>query len=180
MPGPRFLAGDRVDLHVPTEDDLEFINRWRNRQEVRRWMPQSRPETPEDTREHYEEFVKGSDDSGASLLACVDGEPVGMVSLFLVQPDSRHAFVGAWLEPDAQGAGYGTEAASLLVEYAFDQRNLRKLIAGARADNEPSRTVLERVGFQQEGRQREHYFIEGEYVDRVVYGLLAREWREER
>lgn len=180
MPGPRFLTGDRLDLHVPTDDDLEFVNRWRNRPAVRRWMPQVRPETVEDTREHYEEFVKGSDDSGAAFLACVDGDPVGVVSLFLVEPDSRRAFVGAWLEPDAHGQGYGTSAASLLVEYAFDERNVRKLVAGARADNEPSRAVLERVGFEQEGRQREHYFVEGEYVDRVVYGLLAPEWRGER
>jgi RimJ/RimL family protein N-acetyltransferase len=178
MPGPVFLRGDRVSLHVADESDLEFVTRWRNHPDVRRWMPRSRPETPDDTEEFYDGFVKGDDDSGVCLLACEDAEPLGLVSLFLVDADSRRGRMGAWLRPDAQGEGYGTEAASLLVEYAFAERNLRKLVANARADNEPSRGTLEKLGFTEEGRQREHYFLDGEYVDRVIYGLFAHEWRE--
>lgn len=179
MPGPVFLRGDDVDLHVVDEADLPFVSKWRNDPEVRRWLPRSRPETRADTREHYDEFVKGADDSGVNLLACVDEAPVGQVSLFLVDPDSRRARMGAWLKPDAQGQGYGREAASLLVTYAFAERGLRKLVANARADNDPSRSVLEGLGFVEEGRQREHYFVEGEYVDRVMYGLFAEEWTAE-
>jgi ribosomal-protein-alanine N-acetyltransferase len=37
--------------------------------------------------------------------------------------------------------------------------------------------VLEKVGFQQEGRRRDHAFVNGEYVDLLEYGLLAEEWR---
>ena len=176
MPGPLFLEGERVALHVPGESDLPFVTKWRNHPDVRRWMPRSRPETPDDTEAFYEEFVKGENDSGVPLLVCVDGDPVGMVTLFLVEADSRRARMGAWLTPEAQGQGYGTEAASLLVEYAFEERGLRKLVANARADNDPSRAVIERLGFREEGRQREHYLIEGEYVDRVLYGLLRSEW----
>jgi RimJ/RimL family protein N-acetyltransferase len=179
MPGPVFLHGERVDLHVLTESDMPFLTRWRNHPEVRRWMPRSRPETADDTEEYYEEFIQGAADSGVGLLACVDGEPVGQVSMFLVEHASRRARLGAWLKPDAQGQGYGTEAASLLVTYAFEERNLRKLVANARADNEPSRDLIDRLGFVEEGRQREYYFVEGEYVDRVIYGLLAEEWAAE-
>jgi RimJ/RimL family protein N-acetyltransferase len=178
MPGPVFLRGDRLDLRVATEDDLSFVTKWRNHPDVRRWMPRSRPETPEDTEEFYDDFVKGEDDSGVSLLVCEGDEPLGLVSVFLVDTDSRRARLGAWLKPDAQSEGYGTEAASLLVEYAFEERALRKLVANARADNEPSRGTLEKLGFTQEGRQRDHYYIDGEYVDRVIYGLFADEWRE--
>lgn len=174
MPGPVFLQGDRLDLRVATEDDLPFVTKWRNHPDVRRWMPQSRPDTTDDIEAFREGF--GNDD-GVRLLVCDGDDPLGLASMFLVDSDSRRARLGAWLKPDAQSDGYGTEAASLLVEYGFEERALRKLVANARADNAPSRGTLEKLGFTQEGRQREHYYIDGEYVDRVIYGLFADEWR---
>jgi RimJ/RimL family protein N-acetyltransferase len=54
-------------------------------------------------------------------------------------------------DADAQGQGCGCETASLLVEYAFGERDLRKLEANARADGEPSRAVLEGLGSREEG-----------------------------
>lgn len=179
MPGPCFLRGDTVDLHVVVEEDLPFVSRWRNAPEVRRWLPRSRPETGLDIESFHDEVDGGMPGDGTRLLACVDGERVGLVSLFLVEPDSSRARIGAWLKPEAQGQGYGKAAASLLVTYAFEERGLRKLVANARADNDASRAVLEGLGFTEEGRQREHYFVEGEYVDRVLYGLFAEEWTAE-
>ena len=179
MPGPLFLRGDPVDLHVVEESDLPFVNRWRNDPDVRRWLPRSRPETPADVESFYEADDGGMPGDGTRLLVCVDGERVGLVSLFLVEPDSSRARMGAWIEPESQGRGYGRAAASLLVTYVFEERGLRKLVANARADNDASRSVLEGLGFTEEGRQREHYFVAGEYVDRVVYGLFADEWTPE-
>lgn len=37
--------------------------------------------------------------------------------------------------------------------------------------------MLEKVGFREEGRRREHAFVDGEYVALVEFGLLAEEWR---
>lgn len=179
MPGPVFLCGDRVDLRVVEQSDLSFVSRWRNDPDVRRWLPRSRPETPGDIEAFYDESDPAWAREGVRLLACVDDERVGLVSMFLVEPDSRRARIGAWLKPDAQGQGYGREAASLLVTHAFEERGLRKLVANARADNDPSRAVLEGLGFVEEGRQREHYYVEGEYVDRVLYGLFAEDWTAE-
>jgi RimJ/RimL family protein N-acetyltransferase len=33
------------------------------------------------------------------------------------------------------------------------------------------------LGFEQEGRMAEYFYVDGAHVDRVVYGLLASEWR---
>lgn len=40
--------------------------------------------------------------------------------------------------------------------------------------------MVERLGFREEGRLRDHAYLRGERVDVLVYGLLAEEWREER
>ena len=176
MPGPPFLCGETVDLHTVVEADAEFIARGRNDPEVRPLLPRSRPHTVSEAREDVEGYM--SDDSdGLGLLACVDGDPVGLVSMFMVEADSGRAFIGAWFVPEAQGKGYGTDAVGRLVGYGFDERRLNRIGAAARADNDASRATLEKLGFVQEGRHREHYYVEGKYVDQITYGLLESEWR---
>ena len=94
MPGPPFLCGETVDLHTVVEADAEFIARGRNDPEVRPLLPRSRPHTVSEAREDVEGYM--SDDSdGLGLLACVDGDPVGLVSMFMVEADSGRAFIGA-------------------------------------------------------------------------------------
>jgi RimJ/RimL family protein N-acetyltransferase len=176
MPGPPFLHGERVDLHTVVEADAEFIARGRNDPAVRPWLPRSRPHAVTEAREDVEGYV--SDDSeGLGLLACVDGDPIGLVSMFMIEADSGRAFIGAWFVPEAQGKGYGTDAVGRLVEYGFDERRFHRIGATARADNDASRATLEKLGFVQEGRHREHYYVEGTYVDQITYGLLESEWR---
>ena len=176
MPGPPFLHGERVDLRTVVEADAKFIARGRNDPAVRPWLPRSRPHAVAEVRE-YVEGCMSDDSEGLGLLARVDGDPVGPVSIFAVEADSGCAFVGAWFVSEAQGKRHGTDAVGRLVEYGFDERRLHRIGASARADNDASRATLEKLGFVREGCRREHYYVDGEYVDRITYGLLESEWR---
>lgn len=175
MPGPVFLRGERVTLRPPEDEDLDFLQRVHNDPAVRRSMPRVHPQNRAATREEYVES-----DGTVGLLICEgeadDADRLGFCALFDIDEDSGRAEVGAWLAPDAEGQGYATEAVSLLVEYAFAERRFHRLNAGRLATNDRSAALLERVGFREEGRRREYYFVEGEHVDRVEYGLLADEW----
>ena len=64
------------------------------------------------------------------------------------------------------------------MQYAFDHLQLQKVTARAFEFNERSQRLLKKVGFTEEGVQREQVFIDGEYQDTHWYGLLAREWRD--
>lgn len=184
MPGPVFLRGDKVTLRPPEEADLDFLQRNHNDPAVRRSMPRVHPQTREDTREEY---VEGFDET-VGLLICGDGgadagdgdgpDRLGFCALFGIDEDSGRAEVGAWLAPEAEGQGYATEGVELLVDYAFEERRFNRLNAGRMATNDRSAALLARLGFTEEGRRREYYFVDGEFVDRVEYGLLADEWRE--
>ena len=173
MPGPRFLRGDRVDLHVLEEDDLEFLYGVVNDPRVWQSLFLAAPQTMTDEREFYERAVEADDET--HLLVCHDRTPVGIVGLQGIDPNWGLAELGYYVEPDSHGHGYATEAVELVVDYAFDQRRLDKLYANALAANEGSRCVLEKNGFVEEGRFREHAYVDGERVDLVRYGLLADE-----
>ncbi|USZ67951.1 GNAT family N-acetyltransferase [Halorussus salilacus] len=177
MPGPVYLSGERVELRVTEREDVEFLQRARSDPDLRTPLTFTEPRTREQVEAFYENTIS-ADNGDANFLICPAGgdDPVGEANLFRVEDD--HAEVAYWLLPEARGEGYATEAASLLVEYAFETRGLRRAYARVVDFNEGSRTLLDRLGFSEEGRLRDHVFLDGAYRDVLFYGLLREEWDE--
>ncbi|WP_246986175.1 GNAT family N-acetyltransferase [Halorientalis marina] len=173
MPGPTFLAGDRLDLRTVTPDDYDFLLEHGNDPAVRRGAPAPTPVGRDDLAAFVED-----DEASVQFLPCRDGTPVGFVFLFGIEQQRDHAELGCWIAPDEQGEGYATEATALCLDHAFDDRGLHKVVARVFEGNDASRTVIEKLGFQQEGRLREQDYVRGERHDTLLYGLLAREWRD--
>lgn len=177
MPGPAFLTGERVSLRTVEEEDAEFVHESVNMPEIRKPMHASNPYTLNEIRALFD---SDSDSSAVRLLVTDGTEPVGMVGFSDVDEIAGTAALSCWIRPSGWGEGYGTEAVELLVEYGFDQRRLHKFVAEVVEFNEASRRLVEKVGFVEEGRRREHDFVDGEYHDCLSYGLLAAEWRDRR
>lgn len=183
MPGPAFIEGDRVGLHTVEREDLPFLERLRNDPDVRHGMTFSDPENAEALESWFEDHVSDTDE-GAQFVVCPAGddgepsdpEPVGLVSLFDVARPADHGEIAYYVAPEHRANGYATAAAALLVEYAFDELRLHKVVARALETNAASRTVLERVGFTREERQREEMLVDGERLDVVRYAVLEGEW----
>ncbi len=66
------------------------------------------------------------------------------------------------------GKGYATEAASVLLKYAFEQLGLYHIIGVVHPDNIASRKVMEKIGLKKagviSGLPAEHDFFNGEYL----------------
>lgn len=54
-----------------------------------------------------------------------------------------------------------------------------KIYATTSSKNYPSMKLLETYGFKLEGRLREHYWINDNKYDQLVYSLLKKEWIKE-
>lgn len=170
MPGATFLEGEWLELRTVKPEDYEFIHRYWNSPTVRYGAPMASPISEET----IGGFVQKGDES-VQFLPCQDGDPVGFVFLFDIDEMADHAEIGYWVTPDERGNGYATEAAELCLKHAFDDRGLHKVIAHAFTDNEASKRVLEKLGFQEEGRLREHRYLDGKHKDMLLYGLLKSE-----
>ena len=96
-----------------------------------------------------------------------------------VAEDAREqqAELGWTLSPDVGGQGYATEAVREVLRLCFEDLKVRRVVAEAFADNEPSVRLAERVGMR-----REHHAVADAlhrdlgWVDSVGYALLAHEW----
>lgn len=181
MAGPVFLEGDSVSLRSIEEEDLEFIQRCMNDPELWRPALDSTPMNRDQGAEFLDNVI--SSEGGVHCLVCEGGEPVGFVSLAESQygPDetsrARSAELAYWIAPDHQGNGYGSDAAERMIQYAFEDRNLRRIDARLGSFNEASQGLLESLGFEHEGTLREASWFRGDYYDTLVYGLLRKDWR---
>ncbi|HEX8825096.1 MAG TPA: GNAT family protein [Archangium sp.] len=105
-----------------------------------------------------------------------DDKVVGTCTLAELSGQHRRASLGYALDRAHWGQGHGREAVSRVMEFGFTTLELHRLEADVDPRNAGSIKVLEGLGFQREGYQRERYFLDGEVQDAVLYGLLRREW----
>jgi RimJ/RimL family protein N-acetyltransferase len=185
MPGSPFLRADGLTLNPATTDDIDFLDRALNDPETWRYRSRVRPASRADLRERVE---SGPPNDGLRLLVVPtdsdegdDGGPVGEVALQRhSERDSRwrRAELSVWVAPEHRGEGYATEACETLLAHGFDHLTLHKAVAHCFAPNEPSRALLARLGFHEEGRRESEAFVDGEWVDVLRYGLLRDAWLE--
>ncbi|WP_435332493.1 GNAT family N-acetyltransferase [Haloarchaeobius sp. TZWWS8] len=178
MPGPVFVRDDRVELRPIEDEDRPHLQRVRNDPQTR--VSAGGPPEPFDEHEmdDYMEWLRADDT--VALAICRDGEYVGMVTLKRISRPDDTANAGVHVVPDERGNGYATAACELLFDYAFDELGLHRICAYAYEFNDPSQSLLEKLGFTHEGVRREARFARGSRHDVHTYGLLAREWRERR
>lgn len=93
---------------------------------------------------------------------------------------AQSATLGYWVGLPFARQGMMTEAIGAVSEFAFERLKLHRLEAACLPANEPSRRVLLKSGFQQEGYAREYLRIAGTWHDHLLFGLLAEDWRRER
>ena len=91
-----------------------------------------------------------------------------------------NAEIGWTFHPDAGGKGFATEAVRAVIELCFTDLGLRRLEAGAFAENEPSWRLMERVGMRRESYSvRDSLHRDLGWIDGVTYALLADEWGDQ-
>lgn len=98
---------------------------------------------------------------------------IGVVSADSLElGDTHKAEIGYWLAKDYWGQGIMTDAVKAYINYAFEELGLLKLVAHVFELNIGSARVLEKSGFQLEGRLRKHFRKDGVLYDARIYGLL--------
>jgi RimJ/RimL family protein N-acetyltransferase len=87
---------------------------------------------------------------------------------------------GVSLRPERQGQGFAREAMAAALDLAFGEWAYRRAVASVDPRNVSSMALLRSLGFRQEAHHVESYFFRGEWVDDVIFALLARDWVRSR
>lgn len=89
---------------------------------------------------------------------------------------NRTVELGFWLDEAQQGRGIVTLACRTMIQHAFEEHHMLKIVISCALDNLRSRAVAERLGFLQEGILRQVVRLHDRSIDGVFYGLLIDEW----
>ena len=167
------LADDLIYLRKLEESDLDRTWHWINQPDIYTAIGILAPITMTAQKRWFEELERS--DSKLVFAICLhDGDRhVGNVSLDLIDYRHRNARLAIFIaESDLRGQGIGTRAMHLLIEYAFDLMNLNRLYCKTTAGNPAVIRFYEKLGFAVEGRLRKQEYIAGQYVDKIMLGLL--------
>lgn len=102
-------------------------------------------------------------------------ELVGAMKL-VTHPEYESAEIGYWIGKPYWGKGYASQAAQLVVDYAFTILDMNRIEAHAMAENVGSSRVLSKLGMREEGYHPQLIKKFGEFKDVRTYGLLRDHW----
>jgi ribosomal-protein-serine acetyltransferase len=117
-----------------------------------------------------------AENRGLGIGIWYQGNLAGAIRYHEIDWINRSTELGYWLGAAFEGKGLVTLACRVMIDHAFKELGLNRVVISCSPENQKSRAVAENLGFTQEGVLRQSDRLEDGFVDQVVYGLLAGEW----
>jgi ribosomal-protein-alanine N-acetyltransferase len=176
---PFRLAGDRVFLRPPERGDYEAWASLRasSRDFLAPWEPSWPPDalSRSSFRARVARYAEDwrTDQSYNFFIFAHDETLVGGVGLSnLRRGVAETASLGYWVGEAFARQRYMTGALPLVLDFAFERLGLHRVEAACLPTNIPSRALLARAGFHQEGYARGYLCIEGKWQDHLLFAIL--------
>lgn len=110
------------------------------------------------------------------IFDCKTDELLGNIGIINVNSSCRHATLAYYVNPDKWGLGIATRAGRIILSEAFGKLKMNRMAAVCFTFNEPSKRVLEHLGFEYEGTARQEIMKDGKFYDVMHYGLLRDDY----
>jgi diamine N-acetyltransferase len=171
------LRGEKVILRPIERDDLKRMHELSANVDLAllgngAWSPESLAGWEKEFDKHLE------DEDNADFAIEAEGKVIGNIGLHRWR--NRRAGTASFgvgiYDPDYVGKGYGRDAINVLLDWAFRIQNYRRIGLTTLATNERAIRAYRACGFVEEGRLRQHTYVDGRYADDVIMGILRPEW----
>jgi RimJ/RimL family protein N-acetyltransferase len=149
-----FLETPRLLLRDKRADDFDFVASLYADEDVMRWIGAGNTLPRDEVEARFFRVLNIESEAGHErwdafkiLARKPDGVPLGQAGLLRCAIDGVPEIeIGWWLAPFAWGAGYATEAALALRDFAFGELRLAHLSIVLQAENTRSVAVARRIG----------------------------------
>ena len=127
-----------------------------------------------------EKFIKNiqiTNQSKRSLITYLfyKEELIGSVGFVNINPKHASAEMGYWISKGFQGKGIISQSCKKLIAYGFKHFDLNRIVMKIIPMNERSLNIPRRLGFHEEGVEREAFLNDGVFYDLMVFSLLKSE-----
>ncbi|MED4780463.1 GNAT family protein [Brevibacillus choshinensis] len=180
-------TGKLIELRPVTREDMERMYVWRNDEEAATWAAGTSVATYsnislESLQTIYDETVRTtqlSDKLNRFIFSVYtrDGVHIGNCDYRDVHPITRAATIGiAIMDKGYWSKGYGTDTLQVLLRFLFNRLNLNRVQLDTWSGNARAIRAYEKCGFVVEGRLRQNEYVDGQYYDTIMMGLLREDF----
>jgi RimJ/RimL family protein N-acetyltransferase len=171
-----FLSGPNVILRPARAGDIDAFLALESDPQIHEMFGGSRDTFSPMTREIAESIVSRLIQHPFAWVI-EQGRVIGEVRLDRVDLNDRRASLAIGIfDGHCLGRGFGTEAIRLVLDFAFERLNLHRISVRVLAYNHRAIRAYQKCGFVIEGREREAAFVNGEWHDDIMMGLLNHEF----
>ena len=164
-----------LELRRAKPPDADFLLELLADDDVRQFLGPHTAATREELVEEIERSLAEPEDFGRFVIE-LDGEAAGMLGFHVANERSRIVRLEQLaIHPRFRGRKLADDAARLFQRHLLEELGYHRLELEIYAFNERACAHAERVGFGREGRKRKAYLKDGEWVDSVLYALLAED-----
>jgi len=154
-------------------DDAEALARNANNRNVSRNMRDTFPHPYELSNAHGWIGFASNQSPELNFAIATASEMIGGIGLTLQSDvNRRSAEIGYWLGEPHWGQGIATTALKAMTDWAFAEFDLVRLYGEVFEWNPASGRVLEKAGYQLEGRLRKSIVKDGEIIDALLYAIV--------
>ena len=176
------LSTERLTLRPIAKTDAELLWPHVSDPEISQDMSWEAHQHLSETQEFIDSTLK-SMEQGRTITWCIflDGEFCGLFSLIAILKKHRaltynRAELAYWAARAFQGKGIMTEAGLKVVEFAFTELGLNKLVVGHHDNNRNSEALILRLGFHYHYTEEEVFMKNGSWITCKFYELKAKEY----
>jgi RimJ/RimL family protein N-acetyltransferase len=172
---PPLIDTQRLIIRLVKEDDIPDLYMVNGDDSVTQYLPYPSWQSIEDGKAWYERMYKLYETGTVIQFVIMEkasGHVIGSCLLFRLEEASARAEIGYIMGSAYWNMGFTFEALQALINYAFEQCDLRRLEAEIDPRNVASCNLLLKLGFTHEGTLRQRCFAKGEISDSNIYGLL--------
>lgn len=173
------IEADVVRIRRAGLDDVDFFVRLVSHEEVEPFLSVTRARNREGVREEIERSRSSPREFGRFVIEAMLDDSwmrAGIMGFEVANRRSRIAQLGGLaIEPELRGQRVADTAARLLQHLLLGELGYHRLQLECYGFNERAIRHAERSGFIREGVKRKAYWRHGEWVDGVLYGLLAED-----
>jgi len=101
---------------------------------------------------------------------------IGDLGIHFLDKENRQVEIGCTLNKNFQNKGYATESVKRVIDFLFKELRKHRIITSIDPNNMSSIRLVERIGFRKEAHFVESLFVDGKYVDDLVYALTEKDW----
>ena len=174
------IVGKKVLLRSIERNDLELLHKWANDPQINTMIAGWHFPTNMNDQQKWFDTLSVSSLNQRFAIEADDLGLIGTANLVDINWKDKNAFHGMLLgDKDIRGKGYAVDTILTIMRYAFEELGLNRLDGSIIEYNKPSYGVyVKKCGWKEEGVQREWYFRNNRFWDKIIVGVTKGDYLE--